>query len=90
MLYLSVMKNIFTLLTEKNNRKLGMSFALFFLFIVVSLVSLFRGISDHDTERILIASAGFLGCAALCYLIVYTVVKNSKKIVAVKPNKRRK
>ena len=83
------MKHIFTLLMQKDNRKMGLSFVLFLFFIVFSLASLVRGIADHETVRTLIALAGLISCIALCYLNVYTVIKNSKKVVPAKPSKRR-
>ncbi len=71
---------------------MGLAFALFVLFIVISLASIVRGITSHETGRILIAIAGCISCFALCYMIVYAVIKNSEKIVPVKPKptKRRK
>ncbi len=74
---------------QKENRKMGMSFIVFVLFFVIGAASLFRGIENHETWRIVTALAGCLLCAAFCYLIVYTIIKNSKKIVAAKPAKRR-
>jgi len=84
------MKTVYALFQEKDNKKLGRAFLLFSFFIVISIISLATGIINHETTRIIVSLVGFAACAGLCYLLVYSVKKNSKKALAVKPPKRRK
>jgi len=83
------MKTVYALFQEKDNKKLGRAFLLFSFFIAISMISLVTGIINHETTRILVSIAGFAACTGLCVLLVYSVKKNSKKALAVKPSKRR-
>jgi hypothetical protein len=66
---------------EDIKKKVVIPFIIFLGFIVVSVNSLYKGIVNHEPWRIVLASAGGLVSIGFIALIIYTVVKSSKKAV---------
>ena len=65
---------------EKDIRKkLLVPFLVFLGFIVVSVNSIYKGIVQHETWRIVLASVAGAVFVAFVVLIVYTVWKNERK-----------
>jgi hypothetical protein len=65
---------------EKDIRKkLVIPFIVFLGFIAVSVNSIYRGIVQHETWRIIMASVAGAVFVAFVVLIVYTVWKNERK-----------
>jgi hypothetical protein len=60
-------------------KKLLIPFLVFLGFIAVSVRAAYRGIVNHETWRIVLASVSGLVFVAFIVLIVYTVVKNGRK-----------
>jgi len=51
--------------------------ALFVLFGIFSAVVVYRGISNNDTQPIIVGSIGFIACIVLAVLSVKTLNKKS-------------
>ena len=64
-------------------KKLLIPFLVFLGFIAMSVKSLYRGIVNHETWRIVLASVSGVVFVAFIVLIVYTVIKNGRKAVKV-------
>jgi uncharacterized BrkB/YihY/UPF0761 family membrane protein len=81
------MENNLGLFIKKGNRKLTFAVLLFLIFFALSIVSLYRGVQNRETWRILTASAGALICIVLCSVTVSAVIKSGKKVESVEPTK---
>jgi hypothetical protein len=88
--YFSEMENNIGLFIKKGNRKLSFAILIFLLFFALSIVSLYRGVQNHETWRILTASAGALVCIVLCAVTVSAVIKSGKKVEPAQPVKSAK
>jgi hypothetical protein len=63
---------------QKIAKKPVMPFIVFMGFIAVSINSIFKGIDQHETWRIVTASAGGLIFISLTILLAVAVYKNNK------------
>lgn len=65
---------------QKKNAALVIPFITFLGFIAISINSLFKGIDQHETWRIILAAVGGLFFVAFATLTAYHLIKNNKAV----------
>jgi hypothetical protein len=66
---------------EKKNKALIIAFIIFLALIVVDINSLNKGIEEHQTWRIVLASTSGLLFIAFAILVGNTMLKNRKRVI---------
>ena len=65
---------------QKKNAALLLPFITFLGFIAISINSLFKGIDQHETWRIVLAATGGLFFVAFAVLTAYHLIKTNKAV----------
>ena len=79
---------------KKSMWKIIGALVIFVIMIIFTAISIYKGINDHDTQRIIFSSIGFVCCVVLSVLLINTMNKEEEVIVEtpkpkVSPNGRK-